>query len=368
MKIMLSLSLVILFATGCATEKVKKELDIPTEKIDLTAFREQVTDSMPSAFVKSKRYINLEMQKELNYISVVDKVINTRDRIYVLDKRGKTLVAYDSTGKYLTKVNAASHEFTNIADFDIDKAGLVYLVDGRANRILRYSAAFSLLSFRDAPYDIDVIDCLPDGGFLFGLASWNDRENKNDKLIRANGFLEAENTFLSYDDFVDDDFWITGYRFLKTEKETFYNKPLDNDVYTFSPAGEVRKKYTFDFGKMNVPQQDKKDIEKKISNYDSYRLLSEFTYIDEHYALGRLWDKRKFRFFYADRKRKELYLEDLSAIGELSHIMDFDGRRLLTVIYPGEYDEKVFKELSEEARTHLKAGGFVLCEYEMNAD
>ncbi|MBW8685220.1 6-bladed beta-propeller [Chitinophaga rhizophila] len=368
MKILLSLLFVVLLVIGCASEKVKTSLDIPSEHIALAAFNEQVTGGLPSAFVKRKRYINLEMHKDQNYVNIVDKIINTHSRIYVLDKRGKTLAAFDSTGKYLTKIDSRTREFSNIADFDVDKFGSVYLVDGRANRVLHYSDAFNLMSFKIAPFDIDVIDCLPDGGFLFGLSSWNERDNKHHKLIRTNGFLEAVNTFLYYDDFVDHNFWITGYRFLKTDKETFYNKPLDNEVYTFSPAGDVKKRYTFDFGKMNVPQEDKKEIDTKVSRYDSYRLLSEFTFVNEQYALGRLWDKRKFRFFYADRNKRELYLEDLSATNELSHIMDFDGRRLLTVIYPGEYNENGFKELSDDARGHLKAGGLVLCEYEMNAE
>lgn len=351
---------------GCISKGISKELDIPTEHIDLTQFREMSTKDLPEKFYKSKKYINLEMKDDNNYVTLISKILVSNNRIYVMDSRSKKLVAFDTTGKYLGDVGLYNQDFLNIVDFDVDNNGNIFLVDGKQDNILYFSKNLQLVSTRKPSFEVDAIGCLPSGDFLFGLSSWNKKANEHDRLLRTNAKFDPLDTVLRYDQYIDDDCWISDYRFLKTNAGIYYSRPIDNNVYVFSVDGHIKKKYYFDFGTMNVPDKEKKNVFDNMSHYDHYRLLTEFTYVNQEYALGTIWDKRKNRSFFADRVSHILYLDETAVADEFKHIMDFNGKDLYTLILPGEYTDKSFEGLSDSAKKHLQAGGFVVCQYNVN--
>lgn len=355
-----------IFFSGCMQAAKTPLAVIPGEQIDLVHYKEVEVAQLPSEYIRQRQYINLAMQQDENYVKMVSKVTVRKDKVYVLDKRARLLVVYDTTGAFVGMVGKPDQEYLNIADFDIADDGTVYLIDGKQDKILRYDAQFRLVYTKPTPFEIDIVKSLPGESLLLGLSSWNTRELAHDKVIRTNQKLDPEETILRYDDYVDDNFWITGYRFLQTDSLLFYNRPIDNKVYVFGRDGKARKYYAVDFGPMNVPDEDKREIEGKVARYDGYRLLSEFTYVNDRFILGKLWDRRKFRAFYADRVQRVLYIEDLAHPDEWKNLADFDGQVLTTFIYPGEYNEQGFREISPAAREHLQRGGLVLCRYTLN--
>jgi hypothetical protein len=117
---------------------------------------------------------------------------------------------------------------------------------------------------------------------------------------------------------------------------------------------------------MNVPNAQKKDIQKNLYNFVNYRSLINFAFINEHFALGQIMDKRKERCFYINKSSNTVYLEDVNTNNELKHIQDFNGKTLVSFIYPGEFNDKDFQSLPDASKEQLKRGGFVICKFELN--
>jgi len=356
----------IILLSSC-TRKAKEQLpEVPVTEINLTTFKEIPFERLPVDIIKNKRYINLEMKDGDNYVGLIDKIMHKNGIYYVLDVRKKILVAFGESGNYIATIGKLGTDYLNIADFDVNEKGMIYVVDGKADNFLIYASNFSLLRKIKSPFEIDVVQKLPDGNFLLGLSSWNKKDNSGDKILRTDKNLAVLNRAAVYNEFIDDNFWISRYRFINTGKNIYYNRPIDNDVLVFGTDGKLKKAYRFNFGKMTVPDEDKKDIDGKVARYDDYRLLTNFTFANERYALGKIWDKRKFKFFFLDRTKRNFFLENLLVPNEQSNIIDFDGTNLISVISAAQFDEKYLKKLPQSAAEHLNNGGFVICDTEIN--
>ncbi|MFD2580857.1 6-bladed beta-propeller [Pedobacter vanadiisoli] len=364
-KSFLLLFITILFLASCVQKSKEQKLNIPTTEINISAFKETVFEHLPENIVANKRYVNLEMKGGDNYIGLIDKILFKNNIFYVLDVRMKSLVAFDGAGNYIGKIGKLNQDYLNIADFDVDENGTIYIVDGKADNFLIYSREFSLVRTIKSPFEIDVVQRLPNGEFLLGLSSWNKKNNANDKIIRVDKNLAVLEKSLTYDQFIDDNFWISRYRFIKSNDSVFYNRPIDNEVFVFSLDGRLRKAYYFNFGLMNVPDADKTEIDSKISKYNKYRMLTNFTFVNGKYGFGKIWDKRKFKFFFLDIVQKRIYLEDLSTSNELTNLADFDGKHLVSYISAAQFDDKGLSKLPIQAREHLTSGGFVICDIEL---
>ncbi|WP_316829132.1 6-bladed beta-propeller [Pedobacter miscanthi] len=357
---------IIIFLSSCIQKAKEKLPEIPVSDINLSSFREMPFETLPVDIVKKKRYVNLEMKDGDNYVGLIDKVMHKNGIYYVLDVRKKILVAFSENGKYIATIGRLGTDYLNIADFDVDENGMVYIVDGKADSFLVYASDFSLLRKIKSPFEIDVIQKLPDGNFLIGLSSWNKKDNSGDKILRTDKNLAVLNTSAVYNEFIDDNFWISRYRFICTGKNIFYNRPIDNDVLVFDSKGKLEKAYRFNFGKMTVPDEDKKEIDTKVNRYNAYRLLTNFTFVNERYAFGKIWDKRKFKFFFLDRTKRTLLLEDPLIPNEQSNITDFDGTHLISFISAAQFDEKNLEKLPQSVAKHLNNGGFIICDTEIN--
>jgi len=357
---------IVIFFSSCS-QKAKEQLPkVPVTEINLTTFKEIPFAGLPMDIVKNKRYINLEMKDGDNYIGLIDKIMHKNGIYYVLDVRKKTLVAFSESGKYVATIGKLGTDYLNIADFDVDEKGMIYVVDGKSDNFLIYASNFSLIRKIKSPFEIDVVQKLPDGNFLVGLSSWNKKDNTGDKILRTDKNLAVLNRNAAYSEFIDDNFWISRYRFINTGKNIFYNRPIDNDVLVFGTDGKMEKAYRFNFGKMTVPDEDKKEIDGKVMRYNGYRLLTNFSFVNDSYALGKIWDKRKFKFFFLDRTKRKFYLENLSVPNEQTNIADFDGTHLISFINATQFDEKEQKKLPQSSAEHLNNGGFVICDTEIN--
>jgi hypothetical protein len=353
------------FTIGCTgRDKEDKTVRVssllyPPDTIAFAGVKEMDLDSFPNKHVSNREYVNLEGDSSF---VLVNKVINKKDRIYILDQRQAIIAIYDSLGK-LHSIIKGKTDFSKISDFMVDNNGKIYVLDGKFERVLCYDSSYKLLTRKDLPFETDIIYRLENGNFLVGLSSWNDRANMHNQLIQTDSVFTVLNKYLKYDDFVDHNYWIKGYRFLLADNAIYYNRPINNVVYVLSLNGDIVKSYYFDFGNKNVPNKDKINIEANYTKYLNYRLLANFTFINEKFALGQIWDKRKFRFFYLDRINKVIFLEDINRSNELKYLGDFDGTNLVSIIYPGEFNETDYRHLPVEQKQWLKKGGYVFCKY-----
>ena len=215
-----------------------------------------------------------------------------------------------------------------------------------------YDSHFNFIASEKLPFEVDVLQCLDDGGFLLGLSSWNKDLNAGDKIIKVDSALNPLKTFCEYEKGIDPNYWISFYHFLHYGDCIIYNRFLDNRVYLFSENGELLKNIYFDFGKKNVPGGALKQIEQKEEMFDRLCCLQNFTIVDENYLLGYVWDERSDKIFLIDRTKNILYLGKPDPFNKLGHVIGICAEGIISCIYPGEYLE--YKEQGKDVHLPME--------------
>jgi len=362
-EISIKILIIILMCFGCSQTKRLSELDIEIEIIDFWSFA-AIESTLPEFIVKDKRYILLDASLDDILFREIDKIKIVNNTIYILDKRLRKLIVFDSIGNGVGKVGSMGQgpeEYLQISDFDVNEVGDIYFIDatGTPDKLFVFDKNLQFVSVQKLPFEADIIHCLPNNKLLFGLSSWNKGDNANKKVVITNTELETEESYLEYDEYKDDNYWISDYLFMRVDDKILYNKPIDNYVYQFSNMGTLEKVYYFDFGKKNVPDNDKKDIEGNSEKYKYYCCLKKFTIINNNYILGTLHDALKTKTFIIDRKDKKLYMSKEFALGDMI-FSGFFNNQIISVIYPGN-DNIPMDDLPVNVRTHLEEENFVIC-------
>jgi hypothetical protein len=357
-----------IWSIGCSTpQKEESKLDIPIETIAFEAL-ERIENIFPETLIKEKKYILLDNSEDDFLFKSIYKIKIKDDKIYILDRKLRKLIVFNIDGKGIEKVGNMGQgpkEYLQIDDFDINDSGDIYIIDGRLDKLFVFDKNFQFVSARKLPFEADIICCLSNNNLLFGLSSWNKGENANRKIAITNADIETEQLYMQYDEYVDDAYWISNYIFVNEGKNILYNRPIDNFVYQFSETGSPVKAYWFDFGKKNVFNEDKKDIEGNIEKYKNYCCLKNFTIINDKYAFGTLWDKTETKTFFIDRKNKKLYLSETIADADKSNIIGYYNNSIVSYIYPGKYDYLQTMDFPEDVKKHIDEENFVLCLFEL---
>jgi len=365
-KILFIITTVCLLCISCNPKKESSKININTEKIDFGSF-EIIKNTFPESIIKNKKYIPLDNSNDDILFSEIDKIKIADSSIYILDEKLRKLIVFDSSGVGKGKVGRMGQgpeEYIRITDFDVNNAGDIYFIDGTSDKLFVFDKNLHFVSVQKMHFEADIIHCLPNNKLLFGLSSWNKGENENKKIAITNVKLETEESFLQYDEYKDDNYWISNYFFIDVENSILYNKPIDNFVYQFSETGALEKAYYFDFGKKNVPDEDKKDIDGNSEKYKYYCCLKNFTIINNEYILGTLRDELKTKTFIIDRKNKKLYISKEIAAGDISNISGFFNNQLISFLYPGK-DNVLSMDLPDNIKKHIEGENFVICLYEL---
>ena len=224
-----------LFSSCSRSQRERAKLDIETEIIDFWSF-EQSESTIPESMIREKKYILLDNSNDDFLFKKIDKIKIINDHIYVLDQRLKKLIVFNLTGIGLGKVGQLGQgpeDYLQIADFDVDSRGNIYLIDamGGNDRLFIFNKNFQFISVRQLPFEADIIQCLLNGNLMFGLSSWNKGIEENTKIVVVNTALGIEKSYMQYDEYRDDSYWISGYTFVNEGNNIQYNKPIDNYVY-----------------------------------------------------------------------------------------------------------------------------------------
>ncbi len=132
------------------------------------------------------------------------------------------------------------NQYIDIADFDIDSEGNIYVIDGILDKMFIYDSDYSLKEIKTLPFEADILCITEDGNIIFGLSAWNKGENEGASIIVTYKDLKTLEVIAHYDEFVDNAFWVSHYSFVKTKKITSFITNLLTIIFFYSPKRETR--------------------------------------------------------------------------------------------------------------------------------
>ncbi len=359
--------LLILFS--CNPQKEAASVEEEKETVDISKMKrfDNVNEIIPDEFIRERKYIKLTSTDDDYLFKEINKVKLVIDQLFILDGRSKNLLVFDMNGVSKAKIGAKGNgpnEYIDIADFDIDSHGNIYTIDGRQNKLFIYNPDYSLKNIQSLPFEADILSVTKDDKIIFGLSAWNKGENEGASIIITDENLKTLEVLAYYDEYVDNAFWVSHYSFVKTEKHIVYNKPINNDILLFTKKGVLEKVVVFDFGKKNVPLEQRKDIERNLQNFNSYSLLKWITIVDDNFLIGTFWENRETKSFFIDRRKNEIFVSNSTMDRDIGNVAGLDEKTLIKFINPGSEraDENA---LPQDILEHLNNGDFVLCIYEL---
>lgn len=346
----------------------KSDENVYSDYILVDNYEEVQIDEIPSKFLDNKKYIHLYSDDVNLQFKEITKIMIKDDLVYILDEVSRKLLIYDKkTGEAVRSVGrrgSGPDEYILISDFDVDNDGNIYMIDGNLNKLFIYKNDLSQTISKKLPFEPDIIKVLDNGNFLFGLSSWNKGENKGDLVVLTNKKLETLNKLVVYDKFVDDAFWISNFYFTSTNSHILLNRPPYNTVYKINNLGVVENSIFFDFGRLEVPEKEKANIEENLQKFENYNLLKWRTIVEENYIIGTFRKKGKTRPFFIDRIGDILYLYPERRVSDNSDVAGYYDKTLISYIIPGSEKAESAK-LPPNIKRELSNGDFVLCIYEL---
>jgi hypothetical protein len=238
---------------SCEQHKDSKQIfDVPSELIDFYSFNIYKDVYILDKLVQEKTYIKLDASTDESLFKSIDKIKIIRDRIYILDgsRSIQKLLVFNIDGSFEGLVGRHGQgpgEYLQVTDFDVSTDGTVYIIDGQSDRLFIFDSVFHFVSVKKTPFEVGIIQLLSDNQYLVGLSSWDMGETW--KVAVTTTDFKILDKCLPYDEYYDNNMWISGYNFMQTDNHILYNKQINNNVYAFSHDGKLEKIYQFDFGK-----------------------------------------------------------------------------------------------------------------------
>ena len=358
---------IIIIATFFSCKKHSNTEDL--EKTKIVTYKVSEIDVEPlqnvlSTYFTEPTFVKLRSKDISTDFGKISKVKLQNQYIYILDQGIKSLVVYDKEGYAVGKVGQKGqgpNEYLDIADFDIDKQGYIYALDGRWDKLFIYDQNLNLVSNEKLPFEADKIQLLENGDYMFALSSWNKGNGEGYKIAITDKEFNLKNKVFKYDEFIDENYWISDYQLIRTNEYIIYNKSIDNHIHLFSLNGDYIKTILLDFGKENVQNQQKKNIEKYIRDFDNYTLLKDFPIIYGDLIMGTLWEHRNSKIFLLDTKQNKMFKSGKITDSNNTFYTGFSDSILISFIDPDFYRDHIdFSLLKPEIIEHLEKEEFVL--------
>jgi len=172
------LTIVVFILLGCSSGKdIIYEGDCRVIEVDFNSAKGKYED-----YFLYRSFITLETTEE-SLVQWIDKVEFYNDTIFVLDSRQSIVFVFDSTGKYISKIDRkgrSGEEYLSVSDFFIDGSNRIYVYDGRQGVLILYDFKGLCINRIEVEKGYSFTK-LPDNNWLFYL---------------GNGFaIDGEDTF-----------------------------------------------------------------------------------------------------------------------------------------------------------------------------
>ena len=210
----------------------------------------------------------------------------------------------------LSKKGRGPGEYLSITDFDVDGNGNIWILDGRARKVLEYDKESSFIKALDLPFAAEFIKCLEDGGFIFGLAPWNEDEYKGMQLAVTNQEIKDITLALEFSGKESSDFEFLGEGLDETEDGIIYHRPICDTAYVLAGDGSIQQKYVINFKDKTVPDDVRTDPENNIDKLDRYLLIAKAFNVYSSSIAGSFRKASGYTDFIIDTQSEKIYEQD----------------------------------------------------------
>lgn len=300
----------------------------------------------PSDLFRDIEIIPLETSDE-SLIKAIGRIIEDKDRYYILDTQQSVVFCFNKQGRFLYKIDKNGS--------GPDEYHLIYEMIVKPDRNLIY-----LLSPMGAIYTYDLDgnfikkDLLPVGGqqdmIEIGndlIACWTLFGPPDDKVIFYD--LNAEKVVGGFWKDTDDTFMSNMCIdvFYQYKGDNYFSTQFANEVYRFT-KDTVELAYTWDFGSDNLYLEPFKDKVKEDPNIFPqltetleipYYFFRQFQNKDYYYTIQANWSIDQWRnIFYRKKDGKSYVFDTLTGGAKIKDISHFTDEYMISVIPPEEID------------------------------
>ena len=323
--------------------------------IDITQAEKNLEVRLASLFGES-RFIPLMEIAEIDALASIDKVIEHKNKFFVLDKKKSNILVFDQSGKFLNKVGirgGGPKEYESIFDFDIDKKNDEIIILDAQIRLTIYN------SKNDFVRKVDFKGFYPES--LSVLAP--------NVLACSIGYIEPgqyaikivdtktgtpTGYFGKYPDDYDDykSFGLSGGMNKSADKVYFTYKSssvilsLDNEL-NFTPV------YRFNFGPKTWPEEQKFDLpgfDAKTNARDVAYLTNKY-YVDSNMIAFSFINESMYNLAYYFKDADKTYIPQNKADDLTLRFLEIPvGKSSTSEYISGLQFERfeIYKELSDE--------------------
>lgn len=232
--------------------KKSKHLQVDYEDVD-----EEVT-----AFVDSLIILKPDNPSNEAYLSSFERLLSLPDRIYVVDRKGNKVVAFDDNGKFiastLPKVGRGKNEYIRIMDAAADiSTEKVYIACDSPYQIMVCDRNLNVIEC--IKMDVFFKEIAVDGICLYALLESEDQDGGYElRCFDKESLSERYQVIIRYDKVIRG-VGGSGRHMTSNGVEVHVSMPFDNVIHKLK-NGEVLESWSIDFGHRAFSYEDSKKL------------------------------------------------------------------------------------------------------------
>jgi hypothetical protein len=226
--------------------------------------------------------------------------------LYVFDIMGHKILAFDSKGKFLFKIDdkgQGSQEYLHVSDFEIDKIKKKLLIlDPVAGNLIEYDLSGKFLYKTKLPSIINAynqLKCLDDDVIAFWTFDNKNRlklYDRNRRSIFSEHFPAREESIL--DHFIVGVFSYANFMIRESA--------LNNNIYEIFPNGTYSIAYAWDFGKLNNRATIIRNLPEQARSLEEIMVVADSEIVN--YFFQHIGGNQTYRYAQITRKNQTINL------------------------------------------------------------
>lgn len=327
--------------------------------------------------ITNLNYLTLQQIPDIDAIHTFDKVIEYKEKYYVLDKKKSNILVFNNNGVFLSKIGkrgGGPGEYQSIFDFDIDtKNGQILLLDNQTELLFYNTKNEFLKSFKFKKFFPESISLLNSKEIACGVGHIEPGGHGLKIISSENG--EVIKNLAKYPDDYNDykSYAFTG-GIKKSVDNSYYIYKSSSLIYKVNQNNSLSPSYQFNFGKKTWPEDEIFNLEEFDAETHRFNvsLLNNNFFIDENIIMFKYLDLKKIKEGCYFKKEKKLFIPEKSNADILRFFSIPLGKRTNNSLISGISYEKyqLYKEKGSDftKKLQLISNKFAYALEKMNYD